>query len=773
MWPFRSTKAVENEDDNSVYTEEEYEEDVEYEVEVTDDEADVNESIEDACDSTNRDDHHGADSSEETSNAETESLVESKSMDESHDSDDDEQHIEQSLASDKDVKESIDESSKERLTIPQEDGYSETYIPDANLNDECNTDLEGLEYDKHDDTTDMNGSVEDHKEENDTESDDEEGHDEEEDEEVESVTTFEEKHSLLKLAAEHDRVDIIQSILSSSEQSEERLALLNHEKEPPLHIAISYGSANTTTCLLRLGANPAIRPGHSESKKIIGRTAWELVFGSETDLVTGWFSPKSKNPPIDMADSKREGIRHAFTAEALRTIGADEDSRLKELLDSGMPSSTDIGAGKDMIEWCHDLGAVKCLKLVSKQEEETKSDEKEADEIDTEVTIQNEVDDSNVVETKEPSEVPSTPAAQKVLKIMSVSPDFPTTSPSTPVLIRRLSRDMNDTESLRNRLEELDTLAVNLSTYLDNLAEEVSVCHGLLLMGNGASALASHVRALKETQEVLRHELAEIKSKWKDREMELNSLLSKYKVDKNEIEMMSLSLTRSSSLSKSLSLIDPIELKAQLDKSENKIRRLRASIADMSEESESAMKEVYKRGLIGGIQLVRRLREQIRELEFEISEAKSSDAICATKLKHVQEKIQSVIERESKNDSTPLSVITSEPIPSIMPEYDPTMDTISLMEDPDEKSQEKPSLDSSSNHSGITNPSSQNGMALKNSEKIAQGQSDALMKYNSRIESYMPMDLWQIILRIIGLGRVAVRQQVEELKKQSSTVIIV
>merc|ERR1712176_1004718 len=50
---------------------------------------------------------------------------------------------------------------------------------------------------------------------------------------------------------------------------------------------------------------------------------------------------------------------------------------------------------------------------------------------------------------------------------------------------------------LKNRLDELDSLSMALSTCLDNLAEEVSVCHGLLLMGGGASALASHVRSLR------------------------------------------------------------------------------------------------------------------------------------------------------------------------------------------------------------------------------------------------------------------------------------
>jgi hypothetical protein len=748
-----------------VYTEEEYEEDVEYEVEISDDEADDNESVENGGESTYREREHGADCSEETSNAGTESLAESKSVNESHDSDEDEEEIERSSSTDERQIETI-----VPISANGEEKY-DTHSSKVKYKEEYNTDSEDVEYNTKEEAS---GSEEDHKGENNAETDEDEEDDEEDEEEGESVTTFEEKHSLLKLAAEHDRVDIIQSILSSSEQSEERLALLNHEKEPPLHIAIYFGSTNTTTCLLRLGANPAIRPDHnSETKKIIGRTAWELVFGNDGDEVKGWFSPKSKNAPIDMAESKREGIRHAFTAEALRTIGADDDDRLKQLLDSGMPSSTDIGAGKDMLDWCRDLGALKCLKLVSKQEEEKKSDEKGTEQVDTELKAIDDDAGSKLMEIKEFSDAPTTPVPSKEMKRL---PDLSTTTLSTPVLIRRLSTDLNDTESLRNRLEELDTLTMNLSTYLDNLAEEVSVCHGLLLMGNGATALASHVRALKETQEVLQNDLMEIKSKWTEREIELNSLLANYKLDENEIEVMSLTLTRSSSLSKSLSSNDPIELKVQLDKSENKIRKLRASIADMSEESESAMEEVNKRGLIGGIQLVRRLREQIRELEFQITEAKSSDAICASKLKHVQEKLRMLKCQKGNviNATNNITTTTPTAVDTDMSGCDPSsgkLPTISLMEDLDEKPQDGLSLDSKKPE--ISRQPSQNGTILKSSEKITQGHSDALMKYNSKIEGYMPMDLWQIILRIIGLGRVAVRQQVEELKKQSSTVIIV
>jgi hypothetical protein len=45
---------------------------------------------------------------------------------------------------------------------------------------------------------------------------------------------------------------------------------------------------------------------------------------------------------VDMAPSKREGIRHAFTAEALRCIGSSEVKRLQQLADSGMPANIEL-----------------------------------------------------------------------------------------------------------------------------------------------------------------------------------------------------------------------------------------------------------------------------------------------------------------------------------------------------------------------------------------------------------------------------------------------
>merc|ERR1712166_814193 len=135
-----------------------------------------------------------------------------------------------------------------------------------------------------------------------------------------------------------------------------------------------------------MGADPSIRPdiekvledrkNQPEDSKVdipnIRRfdsvTAWELAFGNklyDENLMSNKSSNKSWSmfgttatseetnnttttttrviKPVDMAPSKREGIRHAFTAEALRSLGSDEVERLQQLLDSGMPADIELG----------------------------------------------------------------------------------------------------------------------------------------------------------------------------------------------------------------------------------------------------------------------------------------------------------------------------------------------------------------------------------------------------------------------------------------------
>ena len=410
-------------------------------------------------------------------------------------------------------------------------------------------------------------------------------------EEEEEETSLAEKRALLALAAENDRVDILKAILTEQDKS-----LLLETDMPPLHVAISYGSTNATSCLLRMGANPAIRP--TSHQKYAGMTAWELAFGS---------SDNSSIQPVEMPPSKREGIRHAFTAEALRCIGGDEVERLQHLLDSGMPPSIDIG-GKNLHGWSIEMGANQCKEL-------TRSFE------------------PKLVEQQDKEEEQQ----QKPSAVVS-------------------HHDNDSLLSLDNRLEELESLSKALSSCLDNLAEEVSVCHGLLLLGGGASALASHVKSLKVLKERRETELERCLVEWNDSQDELAYWLLQnggndgfdnipMAGDANNYERKRSFTTPENDEDEEA---QRRQLKAQIAASENKVRKLRSSIADLSEENARDLVEVEKRGLSGGIKLVRSLREEIREVEFQLSEAKSGTVASRTRVNLIVTRLEADKKRVGK-----------------------------------------------------------------------------------------------------------------------------
>jgi hypothetical protein len=611
---------------------------------------------------------------------------------------------------------------------------------------------------------------------------------EEKEEEPEEVTSMAEKQSLLVLAAEHDRVDILQAILATQDNSAQDKSTLLHATSctsiPPLHIAVSYGSVNATNCLLRMGADPSIRPNvaaiQKEQKRIESPvdihnirkfdnvSAWELVFGcgqggqqkksgwslfgsssssksslapeeeEDTDVlsesVVGNNStqqqpqqiqirkPPRSVEPVNMAPSKREGIRHAFTAEALRCIGSDEVDRLRQLLESGMPMSIDIG-GKNLYDWSVEMSASQCEQLLRPSQAERSDDNNNGDNNgNSEIAAaadgtSNNKDSDNNDNGNNNNTASSTTATGG--------------SKKTAVLDRP---DHESAMHLVNRLDELESLSRALSVCLDNLAEEVSVSHGLLLMGGGASALASHVRSLKALKERKYEELVRMQEAWENSEDELA-----YWVKESGVEGKRIAALMKSSLAAETTRQTPLpeatcpdeekaqkqQLQAQIGASETKIRKLRVSIADLSEENVRNLKEVQKRGLTGGINLVRGLREEIREIEFELSEAKSAEATCRTKISLIQSSLQASrkhLPSKAKDGSTSEQPVDSQAQAATAP---------------------------SEVGVGVRAESGQEDNKTA-SERIYAGESTAMVVRGSGNRGFL--SLWQILLRIIGMG---------------------
>lgn len=686
-------------------------------------------------------------------------------------------------------------------------------------------------------------------------------------------TTFWEKQSLLMLAAEHDRVDILRGILSEPEDQ----ALLIDSGIPPLHLAISYGSVNTTQSLLRMGADPSIRPNVEEVKehakeapegqkleipninRFDGVTAWELAFGNsvygeQQQSRSKWsiFNSSSSNlsqhggdsstriiRPVDMAPSKREGIRHAFTAEALRCIGGDEVNRLGQLLDSGMPASVDVG-GKDLYEWAVQLGGLKCEELLRPVEAMKYESSQFLEDVDL----------NSVSERFDPSNKESEAIDERI------DSDFDDAQLFEGKVLDRPGMEMT-VPLLRNRLNELESLAAALGTCLDNLAEEVSVCHGLLLMGGGASALASHVRSLKNLQAQRREQLKGEYEEYYTSGENIAELLKIAGSIGEEVTAMSsqdlrqegekFSSHREDGADDDIDdAKDQQQLLAQITASESKILKLRASIADLSEERAKEMKQVEERGLAGGITLMRKLRDELQELDFQLSETRKQTETqrlqiriikrrmpnagtmrVATVAIDVDRKSRSIavaggqeeesphthrrasVEVEKPNQDKAGSVIraiasttsSQQDVQSIDSDYESESDDPSSSEseqsfDSELSGGELERDDKSSNddHGDHHSKASNGNMAVQiaapkaeviarstssiptpkpghvkpkvESERATTGDSQALIARPKGNRGLFPLDLWQVLLRIVGFNQAAARRAVQNASSQ-------
>lgn len=267
-----------------------------------------------------------------------------------------------------------------------------------------------------------------------------------------------------------------------------------------------------------------------------------------------------------------------------------------------------------------------------------------------------------------------------------------------------------------------------------------------------------------------------------------------------------------------------------------KIRKLRASIADLSDESTRALQEVERRGLSGGINLVRGLREDIRDIDFQISEAKSMKATCRAKIalinsrlapskkKHTTITPETVVE---ENQVETPNATTKAKMPEIMGtdekettsfetaeasleedqavmveladvEEEEAQSTVekepeSIAKDGKEESQSNSfplNLEESRKHSlfvddePAANPEKQEtSIAIEEqnesreisleektpSERIATGDSQALSVRPSGRQGYFTLDMWQVLLRIFGFDRAAIRRGVQVANQQPAS----
>ena len=165
------------------------------------------------------------------------------------------------------------------------------------------------------------------------------------------------------------------------------------------------------------------------------------------------------------------------------------------------------------------------------------------------------------------------------------------------------------------------------------------------------------------------------------------------------------------------------------------IRKLRVSITDLSEESARDLEEVERRGLSGGIDLVRGLRDEIRDVEFQLAEANASIETCQAKMRLIRAKV-------SPETELPASPPAQKPVSAAL---DTGLEPFETEEDGDYE---------------------EGGAPPKASQKIATGDSQAIAVRAPGKQGFFRIDLWQVILRIIGMNRAADRRALEVAQRQ-------
>jgi len=602
------------------------------------------------------------------------------------------------------------------------------------------------------------------------------------DDELEEPITLKEKRALIALAAQHDRVDILKSILQPSPNSRDCVALaqllLNNviidqgEKYtaddledvflPPLHIAIISSSTNAASCLLRMGSDPSIRPEIPEDwegpgwtdengeviidqdiwTKFHGMSAWELAFGTlrrmnanETKAVKrGWFGFRSSSSKGDekvpelyvtvkIEHSKLEGIRHAFTAEALRAIGSDEVGRLKQLLDSGLGhlEPIEIG-GKDLCRWCLEMGAKKCVEILKSYSTGSTGDSTECS-----------TDEGKISEIEKDQE-------------SHVDKQF---------------HDEFTLEELQNKLEEMRSLETALSSMLDNLAEEVSVTQGLLMQhgDDSNSALISQVRQLKKQRAEIDDEISQWAGYVADRRAELDMVSiwwQKRGGALDDIQNIDEPPTENTEPLPDVASYEYLEeqvrsCKEKLDQSENKVKKLRNSISNLSKESLQNLQEVESLGLLGAVKLTRKLKDEVREQKDVLESLIKEEESVKNKVKwirHLLESSDASMMHASPDSYHAKDKITANGISEDQNQSNQPLETCESVDSDSERSSDD---DDDRNNDSDGSSDSSKVKYESHSESIRRGHSTAIVEWVDDGDlGIFTFKIWALFQRLVG-----------------------
>jgi len=337
--------------------------------------------------------------------------------------------------------------------------------------------------------------------------------------------------------------------------------------------------------------------------------------------------------PNNLSPSIIEKLKHAFTAEALRAIGSDESERIQQLISGGMPPTEKVG-DLSLYEWAVELKAVKCQQLLRIEEHFAGANETE--EVDTTSEIQQELDAS--LQTSGESTIsPSLAVVEKEGAVFEVSDD---------TMISGRRKQVSPLEFLHIQLEEQQNLVVTLSACLDRFLEESSIYKAVLFADSKSKSfskagLLQKVKQLKASKAKLNLELQYYEEQWKEAEEDMIYLEEEIRsfwlqqnivMTSDDFEIIdAAAIVNEEDSSSDLPKEDErtsANAASQLFACQDKVRKLRASIADLGEENARNHAEIENLGLGGTVRLAKTMLEELHEVEYGVSRAKAAEAYC-------------------------------------------------------------------------------------------------------------------------------------------------
>lgn len=193
----------------------------------------------------------------------------------------------------------------------------------------------------------------------------------------------------------------------------------------------------------------------------------------------------------------------------------------------------------------------------------------------------------------------------------------------------------------------------------------------------------------------------------------------------------------------------------------------------------------------GGIHLVRGLREELRDIEFNLLEIKSRKATCKAKINMILSRVPSKQPKQAFAENSQGAVLITKfgEVDSDQPKTNESKETEGIVDDeysafsdinegvvvayPSkiDALQAKESQDSSqtpgegSQEANKSNEGSKDSAATekKASIKISTGDSHAIAVIQSGNRGFFTIDLWEVLLRIMGYERAANRRSIQNL----------